>query len=862
MNSHTLTYQNEQRRQEIRRQRKNGLDYVEVSDDLRSRSGSFGASLYVYFLGSVPEDLKKENLQIKGGQRIRHLHVTNIQIESPQNCESYLRVNLDQPGDFSVYTLCLVSLDEQGKPTDQPYPNFDPRYSQVEFKFRDGICNTDMDCKQEQTCPPPQLVEPAINYLAKDYASFRQLILDRLSLIMPDWEERHVPDLGITLVEILAYVGDYLSYYQDAVATEAYLETARQRISVRRHARLIDYPMHEGCNSRTWLWLETSDDIPLETKNFYFITSYNNAPSLGTVLKDSLHLNHISPSSYEVFEPLTPLLIHLYKAHNKILFYTWGDRSCCLPPGSTTATLLDEFIQHTQPEKPNSANTQSPEQQRKLHLKIGDILIFEEIRSPKTGIPEDADMKHRHAVRLTNVKPSVDELYNQPIIEIEWAEEDALPFPLCISAIVPPDCQLVDISVARGNVILVDHGRTIKLEDLGTVPGKEIIQGCQEEGEPIEILVVGDRFRPTLQKTPLTFSQPLSRKNLTQDAKSLLIQDPQQALPQIQLTNTGNHSTWTPQYDLIDSNNEDRHFVVEMDNDGQAHLRFGDGELGIKPAANTHFQATYRVGNGLAGNISAEAISYIVFHNELQNELHNELISGSTLQPHQPFPAQGGTAPEPLSQVKLYAPHLSHKKLERAITADDYAQLVMQHFPTKVQQATATLRWTGSGYEVWVTVDPFNKETVDRKLLQNITTDLEKYRRIGHDVIVQRAAYVCLDIAMRVDVKFDYLRGHVKAALLDIFSNRILADGRRGFFHPDNLTFGQGIALSQIVAQAYSVPGVESVSITKLERLFAGDNHEIEAGFLPIGSSEIARLDNNPNFPENGKFTLDLRGGR
>lgn len=844
MNSHTLTFQNEQRRQEIRRQRKNGLDYIEVSDDLRS--------LYVYFLGSVPENLKKENLLIKGRQRIRHLHVTNLQVESPQNCESYLTVNLDQTGDFSVYTLHLVSLDEQGKPTDQPYPNFDPRYSQVEFKFRDGICNTDMDCLQQQTCLPTQLVEPAINYLAKDYASFRQLILDRLSLIMPDWEERHVPDLGITLVEILAYVGDYLSYYQDAVATEAYLETARQRISVRRHARLIDYPMHEGCNARTWLWLETSIDISLETKNFYFITNYKNAPPFGTILEDIRHLDDVPPNSYEVFEPLTPLPIDLYSAHNKILFYTWGDGSCCLSYGSTSATLVDEFIHPTQPEWANSSS--QLEHQRKLHLKIDDILIFEEIRSPKTGIPEDADMKHRHAVRLTNVKASVDELYNQPIVEIEWAEEDALPFPLCISAIVPPDCQLVDISVARGNVILVDHGRTIEREDLGTVPGKEIIHECEEEGEPREILVVGDRFRPTLQKTPLIFSQPLSRKNLTQDAKSLLIQDPQQALPQIQLRSTGNHSTWTPQYDLIDSNNEDQHFVVEMDNDGQAHLRFGDGELGIKPAPNTHFQATYRVGNGLAGNISAEAISYIVFH--------NEPISGSTLQPHQPFPAQGGTAPEPLSQVKLYAPHLSHKKLERAITADDYAQLVMQHFPTKVQQATATLLWTGSGYEVWVTVDPFNKETVDRKLLENITTDLEKYRRIGHDVIVQRAAYVCLDIAMRVDVKFDYLRGHVKAALLDIFSNRILPDGRRGFFHPDNLTFGQGIALSQIVAQAYSVPGVESVSITKLERLFAGDNQEIEAGFLPIGSSEIARLDNNPNFPENGKFTLDLRGGR
>jgi len=851
MNSHTSTCQNEQRRLEIRRQRKNGLDYVEVSDDLRSRSGSFGASLYVYFLGSVPEDLKKENLRIEGGERIRNLHVTSLEVESSQNYEGYLIVNLNQLGDFSLYTLRLVSLDEQGKPTNQPYPNFDPRYSQVQFQFRDINCHSDIDCLQEQTCPPQQLVEPAINYLAKDYASFRHLILDRLSLVMPDWEERHAPDLGITLVEVLAYVGDYLSYYQDAVATEAYLETARQRISVRRHARLIDYPMHEGCNARTWLWLETSIDISLEEKNFYFINRYKNAPRLGTILEDNRDLDDVPLSSYQVFEPLTLLPIPLYNAHNQILFYTWGDRSCCLPRGSTTATLLDEFIDSVKENGESSPSCQFPEYQRKLHLKIGDILIFEEIKGPKTGISEDADLNNRHAVRLTNVKAIVDELYNQPIVEIEWTEEDALPFPLCISAIVPPECQLADISVARGNVILVDHGRTIDREDLGTVPGKKVIQQCQEEGESVEILVKSDRFRPRLQKTPLTFSQPLSIKNLTQDsAKSLLIQHPPQAKPHIEL----NNSTWTPQYDLIDSNSEDQHFVVEMDNDGQAHLRFGDGKLGIRPEANTNFQATYRVGNGLVGNIGAEAISYIVFHNIFN--------SGSTLQPHQPFPAKSGTAPESLSHVKLYAPHLFHEKLERAITADDYAQLVMEHFSTKVQRAAATLRWTGCSYEVWVAVDPFNREAADDKLLPNIATDLENYRRIGHDVIVQRAAYISLDIAMTVHVKSDYLRGHVKTALLHIFSNRTLPDGRSGFFHPDNLTFGLGIALSQIVAIAYAVPGIESVSVTKLERLFEGDNHEIEAGFLPIGSWEIARLDNNPNFPEHGKFILDLRGGR
>ena len=110
-------------------------------------------------------------------------------------------------------------------------------------------------------CPPEPRDEPEINYLAKDYASFRQLILDRLALVMPEWHERHVPDLGIALVEVLAYVGDHLSYYQDAVATEAYLDTARQRISVRRHARLVDYVLHEGCNARTWVCVEVTDGV-------------------------------------------------------------------------------------------------------------------------------------------------------------------------------------------------------------------------------------------------------------------------------------------------------------------------------------------------------------------------------------------------------------------------------------------------------------------------------------------------------------------------------------------------------------------------------------------------------------------------
>ena len=83
-------------------------------------------------------------------------------------------------------------------------------------------------------CPPAADPEPPIDYLAKDYESFRQALLDLVPSRVPQWTDRHEADLGVALVELLAYVGDQLSYYQDAVANEEFLETARRRSSVRR----------------------------------------------------------------------------------------------------------------------------------------------------------------------------------------------------------------------------------------------------------------------------------------------------------------------------------------------------------------------------------------------------------------------------------------------------------------------------------------------------------------------------------------------------------------------------------------------------------------------------------------------------
>src|SRR5579871_2471060 len=208
-----LICRDDRRRQEVRRQGLNGLDGLEVSDDQ--------LTLTVSFFEKTPVDIGTANVRIDGGQRVVNIKVTDVRLclDEDPDLGDCMTVTVDKAGDFSTYVLSVVEPDASGRPGTEVLEGFDPRYSRVPFTFKVN-CPNDLDCADAETCPPPVLDEPEIDYLAKDYASFRQLILDRLALIMPAWQERHIPDIGMALVEVLAYGGDYLSYYQDAVASE------------------------------------------------------------------------------------------------------------------------------------------------------------------------------------------------------------------------------------------------------------------------------------------------------------------------------------------------------------------------------------------------------------------------------------------------------------------------------------------------------------------------------------------------------------------------------------------------------------------------------------------------------------------
>ncbi|MDT0547891.1 MULTISPECIES: putative baseplate assembly protein [Streptomyces] len=443
------------RRRLIRAAHLNGIDAVEVGDD--------GLTLTVTFLGKAPHGLCPENVRVDGGRRITGIEVVEISVEREEDPEldDKLYVTVDRAGDTSVYRLSIVETDPYGRPGTEPFPGFDQRYHQAEFTFRPD-CPTPFDCKDEggADCPPTFRPAPVIDYTARDYDTLRQVVLDRLRLTTPDWVERNAADLGTTLVDLLAYTADQISYHQDAVATEAYLDTARRRVSVRRHVRLIDYPMHDGCNARAFVTVETVEPLTLRPGEFRFAAvdvrtlGPLDRPDLGTVLDDRELAVLDERGSVQVFEPVVAdRPARLLPAHNTIRLWTWGGDVCSLPVGATSATLRDEWAD----EKCEA---------RRLDLKPGDLLLFEEVLGPRSGTPGDTDPAHRQAVRLASVTPAVDRLAEQPVLEVTWAREDALAFPLCLSGTAGTrggtDCAPIDdVSVARGNVVLVDHGRSL-----------------------------------------------------------------------------------------------------------------------------------------------------------------------------------------------------------------------------------------------------------------------------------------------------------------------------------------------------------------------------------------------------------------
>jgi len=427
------------RRRKLREHHGNGVDGVEVHHD--------GRRLLVYFFEDVPRGLHSGNIRIdapRGARPVRAVDVHRAEDLDPET-EDHLTVELDHPGSAGSYLLRIVERRPDGTPGWRPYHGVDPRFAQVRFVF-------DVDAPRPPIASAPAgtpAADESVSYIYRDYAGLRQLMLDRLAVTMPDWTEQHEPDIWITLVELLAYIGDDLSYYEDAVATEAYLTTARNRISVRRHARLTGYRLSEGCQARAWVCVQVAEPVTLPLGDIRFAAAGGWAGQ-GSAVLDAATFPADTLASFQQYTSLSvrpgaqdmQQEVQLLPAHNTIGLWSWGERDSHLVTGATSAVLSDGT--------PPDSEDQAP--RRTLEVRAGDVIILEQTNDPLTLGQGPGDPALRHAVRLTGTRHLMDELYQQPLLEVQWAPEDALGFDLAVMA------GGIACAHASGNVLLVAHG--------------------------------------------------------------------------------------------------------------------------------------------------------------------------------------------------------------------------------------------------------------------------------------------------------------------------------------------------------------------------------------------------------------------
>jgi Baseplate J-like protein len=336
--------------------------------------------------------------------------------------------------------------------------------------------------------------------------------------------------------------------------------------------------------------------------------------------------------------------------------------------------------------------------------------------------------------------------------------------------------------------------------------------------------------------------------NPSLSAYDLMHYDANQAVPAITLTGTlnGVDTTWTPAPDLLAADATDTNFVVEIESDGTAHLRFGDDTNGVRPPSGTSFTASYRVGNGTAGNVGAESLVFLAGDPRIQSCTN-------------PLPASGGFDPETSDQIRRRAPQ-AFLTQERAITMSDYATVTEAN--SQIEDAAAMLRWTGSWYTVFITAEPQSGGNLNRSLRRTLTQYVNRYRLAGQDIKLEGPNYVPLEINLTICVDPDYFQSDVEQSLMQVLGSGTLPNGQPALFSPGFFKLGQTVYLSPIYAAARTVAGVQTVTATVFQPQGVDTEIYLQKGEIPLGPFQVARMDNDRSFPNHGQLTLVMQGGK
>jgi hypothetical protein len=900
-----------------------GIDFIRVVDPMVQRL------LQVYFLidpenlggGTAPETepttesirtfsevpITAEQITItssSGGERLAAVSIAGVMNAVGEGGRHIVEITTDEPGDFSLYRLFIDDA------------RIDRFFNNVEFSFKQG-CPSVLDCKPaEPECPPEAFVDFPIDYLARDFVSLRNALLDYAAQRYPQWIEKIEADAGVMLSEIMAALGDELSYIQDRYAREAYLETATQRRSLRHHTRLVDYTIHDGLTAGTFLDLTVKDN---GTGNGLFVKAGSRvwAPVQGE-----------PPIPFELGEGLNDQRMTLLTLLFSVGLEFQGD----LNNGIFSATLRQEFAdQHI-----FLADTPVPEvsiqdidsrwlisyptvtflvarendrltiygvgRQFWVHeawnkilvhipdpsqpcLPVGATELFLHQRIPqpeqlpgnadsgtfwvgkwlllKTD-PEDPSLPaRRHLVRVVEVEHTTDPLCldknSNPLemTRIKWEDEQALPCEMCLGDMV-----------VRGNLVYATAGETItEFFTIGTSPN---IPPTLAENHDRAVERQGALNDVTCERS-VTFLYSLKQ---TETSGLGWLGDLRDARPEIELQEV--HPLVSPQLwewkrTLLDAQGFEDAFTLD---DGTwrriiGFRRGGEVVEHVDYASGLGF--TIRFGDGEFGRIPPDGTVFQVRYRTGPGTRANLPADTVTNLTHpldetqaelidildavtNPLPITSGMDPESHKVIAQLAPEAFRAVTFRAVRPEDYEEIA-ERLPW-VQRAGAQFRWTGSWLSTFVTADPLGSFSLTPERRTELENLMDCVRQVGREAFVRDPEFVNIDLDVMICIEPFAYAGQVKARVLEVLLGRKGLRPTKGFFHPDHFTFGTPLQRAALEATIQSVAGVRGVEQMRIRARGITDWRPFRQLVFTVADHQVIRLQNDPRFPERGSLRI------
>jgi hypothetical protein len=297
---------------------------------------------------------------------------------------------------------------------------------------------------------------------------------------------------------------------------------------------------------------------------------------------------------------------------------------------------------------------------------------------------------------------------------------------------------------------------------------------------------------------------------------------------------------------FLDSGPGDQHFVVLVDQNDRATVRFGDGLQGAIPTGTIRMR--YKTGGGPQGNVDAERI--VVLEGSFADAFGNPVEVSVT----NPAPARGGVPRQSLAAARVRAP-ASLRTLNRTVSREDFENNALR-LPevARALMLTSNEDSTIGENRGILFVIPHGggmpSQVLKEQVLHQVTVVYPC--TLTFVVSVQDPVYRVIDVHARVFLRAGANPAVVRKAIEQALASHFalsLSDGRPnpdvGFgFHMKNAA-GQPageVAWSDVLAVVEGVPGVRKI----------GDRDE---DFLLNGQSDDVVLEYR-EFPVLGSITL------